>query len=148
MFLSLTRHFSGGFDVPVLCTDCMENGNSYSRPPDYFCQGIVPPPGMEYQQIPPTSTFASHKPPEGQCNGTPNGVRKEATPTSHKKHGDTKGEDGEREGGKNRPAEPRCPMSVCHTLTGIDLLCSAHKRNSRRPSSPNKGTLCSNIRLI
>ncbi|XP_053340085.1 leucine-rich repeats and immunoglobulin-like domains protein 1 [Clarias gariepinus] len=111
-------HSNGGFDVPVLCTDCMENGNSYSRPPDYFCQGIVPPPGMEYQQIPPTSTFASHKPPEGQCNGTPS-VRKEATPTSHKKHGDRKGSVASRTGtsspseSQHRPIKTSSTSSSC-----------------------------------
>lgn len=85
-------HLSGGFDVPVLCNDCMENGNSYSRPSDYLCQGITPPSGMEYQQIQPPSTFSGHKMSDGHCIGTPNGVRREATPTAHKKQGDRKGE--------------------------------------------------------
>lgn len=38
------------------------------------------------------SSFGSHKTSEGHCNGTPNGGRREATPTLHKKHGDRKGE--------------------------------------------------------
>lgn len=81
----------------------MENSNSYSRPPDYFCQGITPHSGMDYQQIQLPSTFSSHKTGEGHCNGTPNGVRKEVTPTLHKKNGDRKGEGEKTSSGASLP---------------------------------------------
>lgn len=81
----------------------MENGNSYSRPPDYFCHGITPSSGMEYQQMQPPSTFSSLKTGEGHCNGMPNGVRKEATPTLHKKNGDRKGESEKMSNGVSLP---------------------------------------------
>ncbi|XP_027011644.2 leucine-rich repeats and immunoglobulin-like domains protein 1 isoform X1 [Tachysurus fulvidraco] len=117
-------HNNGGFDVPVLCTDCMENGNSYSRPPDYFCHGITPPSGMEYQQMQPPSTFSSLKTGEGHCNGMPNGVRKEATPTLHKKNCDRKGSVSSRTG-TSSPSEshhrPVKPTSIPSTCTDAEL---------------------------
>lgn len=112
-------HSNGGFDVPVLCTECMENSSSYSRPSAFLCQGITPPSGMEYQQMQPPSTFTSHKTAEGHCNGTPNGVRKEATPTLYRKHCDTKGSPSSRTGtpspseSHRRPVKPTSVHSTC-----------------------------------
>ncbi|XP_063330664.1 leucine-rich repeats and immunoglobulin-like domains protein 1 isoform X2 [Pelmatolapia mariae] len=74
-----------GFDSAVLCTDCMENGNSYSKDPDYLAHGFGPAAGMEYQQqlIPPPYSYCypgeqhdtgSHTTP--LCNGTPSRIRK------------------------------------------------------------------------
>lgn len=107
----------------------MENSSSYSRPSAFLCQGITPPSGMEYQQMQPPSTFTSHKTAEGHCNGTPNGVRKEATPTLYRKHCDTKGEGGRAE--KNRALELRCPISTCHTFTE----CLIHRAPPTAPKS-------------
>ncbi|XP_030585862.1 leucine-rich repeats and immunoglobulin-like domains protein 1 isoform X3 [Archocentrus centrarchus] len=85
-----------GFDGAVLCTDCMENGNSYSKDPDYLAHGFGPAAGMEYQQqlIPPPYSYChpreqhdpgSHTTP--LCNGTPNRIRKNsegsALPKNH-----------------------------------------------------------------
>lgn len=75
-----------GFDGAVVCTDCMENGNSYSKDPDYLSHGFGPAGGMEYQQhfVPPPYSHCypgeqheagSHITP--LCNGTPNGIRKD-----------------------------------------------------------------------
>lgn len=74
-----------GFDSAVLCTDCMENGNNYSKDPDYLAHGFGPAAGMEYQQqlIPPPYSYCypgeqhdtgSHTTP--LCNGTPSRIRK------------------------------------------------------------------------
>lgn len=75
-----------GFDGAVVCTDCMENSNSYSKDPDYLSHGFGPAGGMEYQQhfVPPPYSHCypgeqheagSHITP--LCNGTPNGIRKD-----------------------------------------------------------------------
>uniref|UniRef100_A0AAQ5Z5B7 Ig-like domain-containing protein n=1 Tax=Amphiprion ocellaris TaxID=80972 RepID=A0AAQ5Z5B7_AMPOC len=75
-----------GFDGAVVCTDCMENGNNYSKDPDYLSHGFGPAGGMEYQQhfVPPPYSHCypgeqheagSHITP--LCNGTPNGIRKD-----------------------------------------------------------------------
>uniref|UniRef100_A0AAQ6ABZ4 Ig-like domain-containing protein n=1 Tax=Amphiprion ocellaris TaxID=80972 RepID=A0AAQ6ABZ4_AMPOC len=74
------------FDGAVVCTDCMENGNNYSKDPDYLSHGFGPAGGMEYQQhfVPPPYSHCypgeqheagSHITP--LCNGTPNGIRKD-----------------------------------------------------------------------
>ncbi|XP_035517220.1 leucine-rich repeats and immunoglobulin-like domains protein 1 isoform X2 [Morone saxatilis] len=79
---------TAGFDGAVVCTDCMENGSSYSKDPDYLTHGFSPAGGMEYQQHTPTAPPPySHFHPGEQhdagphptplCNGTPNGIRKD-----------------------------------------------------------------------
>ncbi|XP_077059212.1 leucine-rich repeats and immunoglobulin-like domains protein 1 [Siphateles boraxobius] len=72
---------NNGYDV---CTDCLENGTSYSKHCNYLPHGLAPPSGLEYQQ---TSTFTTHNTGETHCNGTPNGVRTECQtsifPTNH-----------------------------------------------------------------
>uniref|UniRef100_A0A8B9LH69 Leucine-rich repeats and immunoglobulin-like domains 1 n=1 Tax=Astyanax mexicanus TaxID=7994 RepID=A0A8B9LH69_ASTMX len=80
------RDSNGGFDVPVLCTDCMENSSTYSKPSDYLPHGIAPPSGSEYQQSPPPSTFTSHRTGDTHCNGTPNGVRRDPQPIFPSNH--------------------------------------------------------------
>ncbi|XP_041835604.1 leucine-rich repeats and immunoglobulin-like domains protein 1 [Melanotaenia boesemani] len=76
-----------GFDGAVLCTDCMETGNSYSKDPDYLAHGFGPARGVEYQQqfVPPP--YSHCHPAEQQdlrshaatplCNGTTYGLRKD-----------------------------------------------------------------------
>ncbi|KAJ3602621.1 hypothetical protein NHX12_030370 [Muraenolepis orangiensis] len=54
---------AGGFDGPVVCSDCLENG--YSRAPEYPGHG-----------------FGSAASEEALCNGTPNGIRREAPGTT------------------------------------------------------------------
>uniref|UniRef100_A0A672PWB9 Leucine rich repeats and immunoglobulin like domains 1 n=1 Tax=Sinocyclocheilus grahami TaxID=75366 RepID=A0A672PWB9_SINGR len=77
---------NNGYDEPVVCTDCLENGTSYSKHCNYLPHGIALPSGLEYQQAHQTSTFTSHSN-EPHCNGTPNGVRKDNQtpifPTNH-----------------------------------------------------------------
>uniref|UniRef100_A0A8C1YYT8 Leucine-rich repeats and immunoglobulin-like domains 1 n=1 Tax=Cyprinus carpio TaxID=7962 RepID=A0A8C1YYT8_CYPCA len=77
---------NNGYDGPVVCTDCLENGTNYSKHCNYLPHGIAPPSGLEYQQTRQTSTFTSHNN-EPHCNGTPNGVRKDNQtpifPTNH-----------------------------------------------------------------
>ncbi|XP_068172318.1 leucine-rich repeats and immunoglobulin-like domains protein 1 [Antennarius striatus] len=76
-----------GFDVGVMCTDCMENGSSYSKDPEYLPHGFGPAGGVEYQQhsAPPLHSFC---PPAEQqhdtgphttllCSRTPNGIQKD-----------------------------------------------------------------------
>ncbi|KAI2659354.1 Leucine-rich repeats and immunoglobulin-like domains protein 1 [Labeo rohita] len=76
---------NGRIENNVVCTDCLENGTSYSKHCNYLPHGIAPPSGLEYQQTHQTSTFNSHN--EPHCNGTPNGVRKDSQtpifPTNH-----------------------------------------------------------------
>uniref|UniRef100_A0A8C8ET73 Ig-like domain-containing protein n=1 Tax=Oncorhynchus tshawytscha TaxID=74940 RepID=A0A8C8ET73_ONCTS len=91
----------------VVCTECMENGNSYSKSDsDYLPQGLGPV-GLEYQQhlhhmdysIPlgvDTGPYTA-----SLCNGTSNGVRRDAQPpafpsnhnvlSSQRNHNDRKG---------------------------------------------------------
>uniref|UniRef100_A0A3Q4I218 Leucine-rich repeats and immunoglobulin-like domains 1 n=1 Tax=Neolamprologus brichardi TaxID=32507 RepID=A0A3Q4I218_NEOBR len=59
-----------GFDSAVLCTDCMENGNSYSKDPDYL---LIPPP-YSYCYPGEQHDTGSHTTP--LCNGTPSRIRK------------------------------------------------------------------------
>ncbi|KAM9361257.1 leucine-rich repeats and immunoglobulin-like domains protein 1 [Symphorus nematophorus] len=75
-----------GFDGAVVCTDCMENGSSYSKDPDYLTHGFSPAGGMEYQQHSAPPSYSQCHPGEQHdtgphstplCNGTPNGIRKE-----------------------------------------------------------------------
>ncbi|XP_070967521.1 leucine-rich repeats and immunoglobulin-like domains protein 1 isoform X2 [Oncorhynchus clarkii lewisi] len=75
-----------GYGEAVVCTECMENGNSYSKSDsDYLPQGLGPV-GLEYQQhlhhmdysIPlgvDTGPYTA-----SLCNGTSNGVRRDAQP--------------------------------------------------------------------
>lgn len=77
---------SNGYDVPVVCADCLENSTSYSKHCNYLPHDLAPPSGMEYQQTHQTSTFTSLSN-EPHCNGTPNGLRKDNQtpifPTNH-----------------------------------------------------------------
>ncbi|KAJ7998959.1 hypothetical protein DPEC_G00210400 [Dallia pectoralis] len=86
------RHIENtGFHGDVLCSDCMENGSSYSQShPVYFPQALGPI-GQDYQQHPANmdsrvtgplriDTDRHYTPP--LCNGTPNGVRRDDPPPS------------------------------------------------------------------
>ncbi|KAA0707803.1 Leucine-rich repeats and immunoglobulin-like domains protein 1 [Triplophysa tibetana] len=77
---------NNGYDGPVMCTDCLENGSNYSKHCNYFAHEIAPPPGLEYQQAHQPAIFSSQNG-EVYCNGTPNGVRKDSQtpifPTNH-----------------------------------------------------------------
>uniref|UniRef100_A0A8C2Z2L5 Leucine rich repeats and immunoglobulin like domains 1 n=1 Tax=Cyclopterus lumpus TaxID=8103 RepID=A0A8C2Z2L5_CYCLU len=77
-----------GFDGAVVCTDCMENGSSYSKDSDYLTHGFGPAGGSEYQQYS-LHDAGPHSTPHSTplCNGTPNGIRKDvqgsACPKNH-----------------------------------------------------------------
>lgn len=67
------------FDGTVVCPDCMENGKSYSRDPDYPGHGLGPA-ASEYQRLPVTRHHPHPHPHprqeghrEALCNGSPNG---------------------------------------------------------------------------
>ncbi|KAI4826379.1 hypothetical protein KUCAC02_029827 [Chaenocephalus aceratus] len=70
-----------GFDPAVVCTDCMENGSSYSKDSDYLTHGYGHAGGLEYQQhsLPPPHPHCYPGEPYSipLCNGTPNGIRKD-----------------------------------------------------------------------
>lgn len=112
-FLPPIRFFSvslpAAFNSAVVCTDCMENGSSYSKDPDYLKHGFGLAGGMEYQQhsAPPPHSHCHSGEQHGTgphstslCNGTPNGVRKDIKefPTNHnmlqQNQHDTKGKSG------------------------------------------------------
>uniref|UniRef100_A0A667YCR5 Leucine rich repeats and immunoglobulin like domains 1 n=1 Tax=Myripristis murdjan TaxID=586833 RepID=A0A667YCR5_9TELE len=97
-----------GFDGAVVCTDCMENGNNYSKDPDYLSHSFGPAVGLEYQQhsLPQPNSHphlgehldtAPHTAP--LCNGTPNGIQRDIQgstfpnnhDTSQQSHRDRKG---------------------------------------------------------
>ncbi|XP_024282783.1 leucine-rich repeats and immunoglobulin-like domains protein 1 [Oncorhynchus tshawytscha] len=87
-----------GYNGAVVCTECMQNGNSYSKTDfDYLTQGLGPV-GLEYQQ-PPHHMDYSVPVPLGVdtgplSNGTPNGVRRDSSPpefTSQRNHHNIKG---------------------------------------------------------
>nr|XP_046168710.1 leucine-rich repeats and immunoglobulin-like domains protein 1 isoform X1 [Oncorhynchus gorbuscha] len=77
-----------GYGEAVVCTECMENGNSYSKSDsDYLPQGLGPV-GLEYQQH---LHHMDYSVPLGMdtgpytaslCNGTSNGVRRDDQPTA------------------------------------------------------------------
>lgn len=85
-----------GFDCAAMCSDCIENSNSYSKDPDYLSHEFRPGADLEYQQKesePPAYSLCT--PVEQQdrelhkallCNGTPNGIRKDAQDPFLKKH--------------------------------------------------------------
>uniref|UniRef100_A0A672GUC3 Ig-like domain-containing protein n=1 Tax=Salarias fasciatus TaxID=181472 RepID=A0A672GUC3_SALFA len=83
-----------GFDGAVVCSDCMDNGSSYSKDHDYLSHGFGPAGGPEYQQhdVPPPY---SHCHPGGPydtgplCGGTPNGIRRDAPGSMHPKNHNT-----------------------------------------------------------
>lgn len=81
--LPLNHSFSlpAGFDPAVVCTDCMENGSSYSKDSDYLTHGYGHAGGLEYQQhsLPPPHPHCYPGEPYSipLCNGTPNGIRKD-----------------------------------------------------------------------
>lgn len=76
-----------GFDCAVVCSDCMENRNSYSKDPDYLSHEFRPVAGTEYQRQdsePPAYSHCNtleqqdtelHK--AHLCNGTSNGFQKD-----------------------------------------------------------------------
>uniref|UniRef100_A0A8K9WQL7 Leucine rich repeats and immunoglobulin like domains 1 n=1 Tax=Oncorhynchus mykiss TaxID=8022 RepID=A0A8K9WQL7_ONCMY len=91
--------FAGiGYNGAVVCTECMENGNSYSKTDfDYLTQGLGPV-GLEYQQHPHHMDYNVPVPlgvdTGPLSNGTPNGVRRISSPpefTSQRNHHDRKG---------------------------------------------------------
>ncbi|XP_029005946.1 leucine-rich repeats and immunoglobulin-like domains protein 1 [Betta splendens] len=76
-----------GFDGAVLCTDCMESGNSYCRDSDYLGYGFGPSGAMEYQQHAHHHDPGPHTAP--LCNRTPNGIRKDIQGSTHPKNHNT-----------------------------------------------------------
>uniref|UniRef100_A0A669EUA4 Leucine rich repeats and immunoglobulin like domains 1 n=1 Tax=Oreochromis niloticus TaxID=8128 RepID=A0A669EUA4_ORENI len=85
-------------NVCALAGNCMENGNSYSKDPDYLAHGFGPAAGMEYQQqlIPPPYSYCypgeqhdtgSHTTP--LCNGTPSRIRKNSEGSAFPKNHNT-----------------------------------------------------------
>ncbi|XP_008318572.1 leucine-rich repeats and immunoglobulin-like domains protein 1 [Cynoglossus semilaevis] len=89
---------TSGFDPAVVCTDCMENCNNYSKDSDYLAQNYRPARGTEYEQysIPPPYSRcypAEHHEPGSQaaphCNGTPNGIRKDIQGSTYPKNHNT-----------------------------------------------------------
>ncbi|XP_045931828.1 leucine-rich repeats and immunoglobulin-like domains protein 1 isoform X2 [Micropterus dolomieu] len=84
---------TAGFDGAVVCTDCMENGSSYSKDPDYLGHGFGPTGGMEYQQHVAPPPYSHCYPGEQHstplCNGTPNGMRKDIQGSTLPKNHDT-----------------------------------------------------------
>ncbi|KAJ0023391.1 hypothetical protein NQD34_003290 [Periophthalmus magnuspinnatus] len=87
---------STGFDCAVMCSDCIENSNSYSKDPDYLSHEFRPVAGLEYQQQdsepPAYSLCTTVEQPDRElhkallCNGTPNGIRKDVQDPFPKKH--------------------------------------------------------------
>ncbi|KAJ8259764.1 hypothetical protein GJAV_G00173140 [Gymnothorax javanicus] len=117
---------SNGFDGPVICTDCLENGGGYSKESDYVPQGLRPP-GVDYQQNHRTVEFSR---PRGEdlgpvstphCNGTPNGVKRDIQapvfPSNHdrttstKRHCDRKAGSQVKSTGTSLPLANVCPPS-------------------------------------
>ncbi|KAL7408077.1 hypothetical protein ABVT39_017754 [Epinephelus coioides] len=89
---------TAGFDGAVVCTDCMENGSSYSKDSDYLTHGFGHTGGIEYQQhsLPPPHSHCHpgelhdagpHSTP--LCNGTPNGIRKDLQGSTFPKNHNT-----------------------------------------------------------
>uniref|UniRef100_A0A4W5QHC3 Leucine rich repeats and immunoglobulin like domains 1 n=1 Tax=Hucho hucho TaxID=62062 RepID=A0A4W5QHC3_9TELE len=100
-----------GYGEAVVCTECMENGNSYSKSDsDYLPQGLGPV-GLEYQQhlhhmdysVPVPLGVDTGPYTASLCNGTSNGVRRDAQPpafprnhnvlSSQRNYNDRKGSD-------------------------------------------------------
>ena len=94
----------------MVCADCLENGNSYSRE-DYLGRGFDPA-ASEYQQLPMTQHYLHPHPhphqhthphhagqQEALCNGTPNGIRRDAQATTFpRNHGTSQHNHSDREG--------------------------------------------------
>uniref|UniRef100_A0A8C6UMC2 Leucine-rich repeats and immunoglobulin-like domains 1 n=1 Tax=Neogobius melanostomus TaxID=47308 RepID=A0A8C6UMC2_9GOBI len=84
------------FDCAVMCSDCIENSNSYSKDPDYMSHEFRPVIDLEYQQQqrePPVYSLCTTVEQQDRelhkallCNGTPNGIRKDAQDPFPKKH--------------------------------------------------------------
>ncbi|KAM4741801.1 leucine-rich repeats and immunoglobulin-like domains protein 1 [Anableps anableps] len=90
---------ASGFDGAVVCTDCMETGNSYSDA-DYLTHGFGLARGAEYQQqqlAPPRYSQCNPGEPRDTgshaatplCNGTPHGIRKDTQGCTFPKNHDT-----------------------------------------------------------
>ncbi|XP_030632873.1 LOW QUALITY PROTEIN: leucine-rich repeats and immunoglobulin-like domains protein 1 [Chanos chanos] len=159
---------SNGFDRPGVCSDCLENGNSYSKHSAYIPQGLSSS-GLEYQQTHQPATFTA--PPAGEtilhptphCNGTPNGVRREGQapmfPSNHdraasqKKQNDRKGSSANRMGTsacppsyeevyhgpvKVTPLTPHCVDNDCSLELTQTLLSNGH---AQRPSQCESASL-------
>lgn len=85
-----------GFDCAVMCSDCIENSNSYSKDTDYLSHEFRPVGDMEYQQQesePPAYALCTAvEQPDRElhkallCNGTPNGIRMDAQDLFPKNH--------------------------------------------------------------
>ncbi|XP_008407784.1 leucine-rich repeats and immunoglobulin-like domains protein 1 isoform X1 [Poecilia reticulata] len=97
---------ASGFDGAVLCTDCMETGNSYSNDADYLTHGYGLARSGEYQQQlqqqqqllgPPRYSQCNPGEPRDTgshasaplCNGTPRGNRKDTQESALPKNHDT-----------------------------------------------------------
>lgn len=81
-----------GFDCAAMCSDCIENGSSYSKDPEYLSHEFRPG-DLEYQQQesePPAYSSVEQQDRELHkgllCNGTPNGIRKDTQDPFPKKH--------------------------------------------------------------
>ncbi|KAK7916746.1 hypothetical protein WMY93_012507 [Mugilogobius chulae] len=88
---------STGFDCAMMCSDCIENSNTYSKDSNYLSHDFRPVAGSsEYQRQesdPPAYSFCTTvEQPDREthkallCNGTPNGIRKDALEPCPKKH--------------------------------------------------------------
>ncbi|KAM3877607.1 leucine-rich repeats and immunoglobulin-like domains protein 1 [Diretmus argenteus] len=83
-----------GFDGALVCTDCMENGNNYSKDSDYLTHSFGPAVGLEYQQhsLPhphPGDHYDAETHVAPLCNGTPNGIRRDIQASTFPNNHDT-----------------------------------------------------------
>ncbi|XP_047204796.1 leucine-rich repeats and immunoglobulin-like domains protein 1 [Girardinichthys multiradiatus] len=109
---------TSGFDGAVMCTDCMETGNSYGDA-DYLTHGYGLARGGEYQQqqlAPPRYSqcnLGEQRDPGSHlaaplCNGTPHGIRKDMQGSTYPKNHNT----------IERSQNNRKASRVGHTLVG------------------------------
>ncbi|XP_066527565.1 leucine-rich repeats and immunoglobulin-like domains protein 1 [Hoplias malabaricus] len=134
--LSGHRDSNGGYDVPVVCTDCMENSAIYSKPLDYHPQSIAHPSGPEYQHTQPHSAYSSHRTSDTHCNGTPKGMRRDTQPIfpsnhdrpTHKKHSEGKGFSAKKTANASSPSadesyhHPESPTSLSPAHTDAECV--------------------------
>ncbi|XP_076012898.1 leucine-rich repeats and immunoglobulin-like domains protein 1 [Genypterus blacodes] len=139
-----------GFDGAIVCTDCLENGNSYSKDPDYLAHGFGPAVGVEYQQHCVPQPFSRPHPGEQHdagrhttplCNGTPNGIRKDMQgstfPNSHNTQHDRRGSSVNRNKGQTVACSPsqdesfHKPVKLSGvTSSGLDSDCEPELRQA------------------